>query len=135
MNRLDVRRTLGLRTYLRTFKHTDRRSINNSFFIGQSLLKLPKFYTDFENFGRLGVSSFRLNWDYSNLRMNWREETHLRLPRDEHSRLAKVGSVLSNYSSEDLQLLGRYFYSGSNSLSSSEKKAAEEIKKDLMSKL
>lgn len=129
------KRTSGLKTYLNAFKRADRRSINNSLFIGQRLSKLPRLYTDFEDFGRLGVASFRLNWDYSNLRMNFKEETLPKLPRKECSRFTKVGCVLSNYSSEDLQLLSRYFLNRGRSLSPPEKRSAEEITRNLVKKL
>jgi hypothetical protein len=129
------RRTSGLKTYLSAFKRVDRRSINNSLFIGQRLSKLPKLYTDFEDFGRLGVASFRLNWDYSNLRMNFKEEDLPTLPGKECSKFIKVGRVLSNYSSEDLQLLSRYFLYNGRALSPFEKRTAEKMMRNLVKKL
>jgi len=135
MNKGEIERLSELKTYLNTFKHTDRRSINNGFFIGQKMSKLPQTYKDFKSFGRLGVSSFKLNWDYSNLRINFKDDTSLKRFAKKTSNLEKIGGVLSKYSSKDLQLVSCLFWNNGNSLSAPEKRKAIKIKKDLMKNL
>jgi len=135
MSKSEIGRLLKLRTYLDSFKRTDRRSINNSFFIGQHASKIPKVYTDFKSFGRLGVSSFRLNWDYSCLRVNFKDVASLKHQADSHSNFRRAGAVLSKYSPRDLQLVSCFLWGQGSALSSSEKKAAIKIKNDIMKNL
>jgi len=135
MNEVETRRLSKLKTFLAAFKYTDRRSINNGFFVGQCISKLPQVYNDFKGFGRLGVSSFILNWDYSNLRINFKEDTSLRLSAKESSNFKKVAGVLSQYSSDELQLVSLSCFDNGNLLNPLEKNSAMKIKEGLTKKL
>jgi hypothetical protein len=42
-------------------------------FLAQKLFSMPSLYSDFKGFGKLGVSSQRLGWDYNILVDRWKD--------------------------------------------------------------
>lgn len=114
-----------LSVFTKSFKTKDRRSINNGIFLGQSVKALPQLYDDFEGFGKLGVSSFKLNWDYSFAkRSNGNYAT-----KDKRARhFEKLGKYLTNFSSDEIRLASCIFLNDGLMLNQEEKDAATRIK-------
>jgi len=135
MKEEEINRLLALQAFLEAFKRTDRRSINNGFYVGQCISKLPELYSDFEEFGGLGVSSFGLNWDYSNLRMNFKESDSLPKSVNVQKKIGKVAKTLSQYSPDELKKLSLFCINGGNLLSKSERETAKRRKAELLQKL
>ena len=134
MNEVEITRLSILKAFLDEFRYADRRSINNGFFIGQCVSKLPEVYTDFRGFGRLGVSSFGLHWDYSNLRNNFKKDDSLRPLAKESENFKKVATALSQCSPDELKLVSLLCFNESL-LNPEEKRLAMKIKESLTKEL
>lgn len=118
--------------FLKSFKPNDRHSVNNSVFLSQSLKAVPQLYDDFEGFGKLGVSSFKLNWDYSLIN----RKNGNRIIKDKSGRdFERIGRYLSKYSSDDLRLASCGLWKGGNSLNEKEKDVANNIKNSIVEEL
>lgn len=128
-----VERTPHLKAYLNTFRLKDRRSVNNSIFAGQKIKIVPLIYNDFQGFGKLGVSSFKLNWDYSIL--NGKRRTFAHKPTKFSKEFEKAGLFFSKFSSEELRLVSCLFWKNGTSLNLKEKENAKLVKRRMMDKL
>jgi hypothetical protein len=117
-----------LKAFKEGLKKEDRRSINNGIYIGQICEKLPKYYEDFEGFGKLGVSSLTLHEDISFLK--WRAHNlNIQKTSSNLDNVRRVGGIFSNFPAESLQLMACYlWYNGRNGiLREDEKQKAAEL--------
>lgn len=64
-----------LKTIAEASGKTDQLSLNNMVFLTQKLFSLISLYHDFKGFGKLGVSSPKLGWDYNLLKDEWEQIT------------------------------------------------------------
>lgn len=135
MDNSDLERLAKLRTYLAEFAYEDRRSINNSIFVGQHTEKIAPIYADFRKFSRLGVASFELNWDYSNLRVNFREANFPMLESNEISRIKTTARFLSKFSPEELQFVSCLCSANYKSLTPIQKQKANNIRQEIITSI
>ena len=126
-------RRILLKAFLKSFKFNDRRSLNNGVFLSQSLNAMPKIYDDFKGVGKLGVSSFRLNWDYSLLE-NYNQDKGIE-DESKSKVLEKIGERLSSYSYDDLRLASCALWKEGRLLDKKEKEIANQIKDNIAKKL
>jgi hypothetical protein len=122
-----------LKTYLDSFKKSDRRSVSNSIYLGQEMLGLPKNYDDFIGFGKLGVSSYQLHIDYSIIKYNSIElsssgEVWNSVPEQ----FREVGEGLSRLSGEELRLVTCLLWYNGMILNEEEKEQARAIKERML---
>lgn len=119
-----IERRLKLKAYLSASKMKDRRTINNGFYVSQQIKIVPTTYEDFQSFGKLGVSSFSLNWDYSHLNG---EQTESALKAESTKTFEDAARFLLEYSRQELRLASCFLWEGGKSLNSKEKENANQI--------
>lgn len=123
----------NLMVYLSISKSRNRRTLNNGIYVSQQTGIVPPVYTDFQSFGRLGVSSFELNWDYSALN-GQPIEPNYNLGSSAKT-FEKAARLLSNYSFDEVRLLSCLLWNDGKSLSSEERRAADRIKRRVTKEL
>lgn len=113
----------------------DRRSINNGFYISQEMLGFPKYYLDFEGYGKSGVSSFMLQLDYTILKNNSHKASRVEIENRNLEKVQDVGKYLSRYSPEDLRIVSCLLWYNGNMLTSAEKVKANTLKNEMSKRL
>jgi hypothetical protein len=125
-------RIVMLKTYLGSFRKNDRRSVSNGIYLGQEMLGLPGYYDDFIGFGRLGVSSYQLNIDYSIIKYNSLELSSGEVCNPVQKKFREVGEGLSRFSAEDLRLASCLLRYNGTILNEEEKMRANAVKERML---
>ncbi len=131
MGLIDWKRVRILKAYVESLQKMDRRSINNGFYISQEILELPKYYRDFEGFGKSGVSSFLLQLDYTILKNNSRKASSVDIENHNLEKAQNAGKYLSYYSPEDLRIVSCLLWHNGNTLTDAEKVKANMLKNEM----
>lgn len=119
-----------LQTYISESKLKNRRAINNGIHVSQQIKMVPMVYRDFQSFGKLGVSSFKLNWDYSII--NGKSKNLACKPTKSTKAFKKAARFLSKYSDDELRLISCLLWNNGKILSSEERETANQIMRNTM---
>lgn len=132
MDKSILERRYVLRVYLNSSKFKKRRVINNGVYVSQQIEIVPTVYEDFQSFGKLGVSSFSLNWDFNIINGKTAKPPH---KTDSEKGFEKAARFLSKYSRDELRLLSCFLWKDGSNLSSEERENADQILRNVRKKL
>lgn len=97
-----------LRTLAKESGKRDQLDLNNMVFLTQNLLSTPSLYNDFKGFGKLGVSSPRLGWDYNLLEDDW--DTIDAVENEQLLTIKKLAKLFASLSTADISLLACWLF-------------------------
>jgi hypothetical protein len=98
----------ALKTLAEESGKRDQLDLNNMVFLTQKIFSVPSRYNDFKGFGKLGVSSSRLGWDYNLLEDDWEEIDTTE--NEQTVTIKKLARLFKSLSRADISLLASWLF-------------------------
>lgn len=115
----------ALKTLAEKSGKTDQLTLNNMVFLAQKMFSFRELYSDFRGFGKLGVSSPSLGWEYNRLYNVWED-----LPKEVDSEIVKqtmeIAGKFRQLSHKEIALLACFLFD-QKILNEDEKSASQEV--------